>query len=109
LSELFLTEPFVEVDPAFSPDGKLAYASNEFGPNEVFVRSFPGPGGKWEVSTTGGKFPAWPPKTHELFSVGGDDPMVASYTIVGGSFAGGTPRPWAPTQVFEMACARTSM
>jgi len=102
-AEPFLSEPFVEVDPAFSADGKfVAYASNEFGPNEVFVRSFPGPGGKWKVSTTGGKFPAWSPKTQELFFLGGDDRiMVATYAIDGGSFVASTPRPWAPTQVLR--------
>jgi serine/threonine-protein kinase len=101
--EPFLVEPVVEVDPAFSPDGKfLAYASTETGPNEVFVRSFPGPGGKWKVSTTGGKFPAWSHKTQELFFLGGDDRiMVANYTIDEGSFVVGTPRPWAPTQVLR--------
>jgi serine/threonine-protein kinase len=101
--EPFLSEPFVEVDPAFSPDGQfLAYASTETGPNEVFVRSFPGPGGKWKVSTSGGKFPAWSHKTQELFFLGGDDRiMVATYTIDGGSFVASTPRPWASTQVLR--------
>jgi hypothetical protein len=48
--ELFLGDPIVEVDPSFSPDGKfIAYASTELGPNEVFVRPYPGPGGKWKV------------------------------------------------------------
>jgi eukaryotic-like serine/threonine-protein kinase len=102
-AEPFLSESFVEVDPAFSPDGQfVAYTSTESGPNDVFVRAFPGPGGKWKVSTTGGKFPAWSPKTQQLFFLGGDDRiMAASYTIDGCSFAAGTPRPWAPTQVLR--------
>jgi eukaryotic-like serine/threonine-protein kinase len=102
-AEPFLSESFVEVDPAFSPDGQfVAYTSTESGPNDVFVRAFPGPGGKWKVSTTGGKFPAWSPKTQQLFFLGGDDRiMAASYTIDGSSFAAGTPRPWAPTQVLR--------
>ena len=102
-AEPFLSEPAVEVDPAFSPDGKfIAYASTELGPNEVFVRPFPGPGGKWKVSTTGGKFPAWAATTRELFFVGGDDRiLVASYTINGDSFVASPPRPFAPTQVLR--------
>jgi serine/threonine-protein kinase len=102
-AEPFLSEPAVEVDPAFSPDGKfIAYASTELGPNEVFVRPFPGPGGKWKVSTTGGKFPAWAATTRELFFVGGDDRiMVASYTINGDSFVASPPRPFAQTQVLR--------
>ena len=85
-AEPFLTErAIVEVDPAFSPGRKfLAYASTESGPEEVFVRPFPGPGGKWKVSTAGGKFPAWSRTTRELFFLGGDDRiMVVSYTIEG--------------------------
>ena len=39
----FLRTPFVEVLPAFSPDGRLiAYQSNESGEYEVYVRPFPG-------------------------------------------------------------------
>lgn len=102
-AEPFLVEPHVEVDPAFSPDGDfLAYASTESGPNEVFVRPFPGPGGKWKISTAGGKFPAWSRTTRELFFLGGDDRiMVASYTIEGDSFSAGRPRPWSPTQILR--------
>jgi serine/threonine-protein kinase len=102
--EPFLTDAFVEVDPAFSPDGKfIAYSSNEFGAaNDIFVRPFPGKGGKWRVSTGGGKFPAWSPTTRELFFLGGDDRiMVASYTVIGDSFVAAAPRPWSPTQVFR--------
>jgi dipeptidyl aminopeptidase/acylaminoacyl peptidase len=43
-----------------SPDGRwLAYTSNESGRNEVYVRPFPGPGGRWIVSTDGGTEPVW--------------------------------------------------
>jgi hypothetical protein len=91
------------VDPAFSPDGRIiAYASNELGANDVFVSPFPGPGGKWKISSTGGKYPAWSARTRELFFLSGDDHiMAASYTINGNSFAAGTPRQWAPTPVFR--------
>ncbi len=98
----FLAEPnTVEVDASFSPDGKfMAYAANESGTNEVFVQPFPGPGGKWKVSTAGGKFPAWAAATHELFFLGGDDRiMAAAYSTQGDSFSVGTPRVWSPTPV----------
>ena len=102
-AEPFLTESYVEVDPAFSPDGKfIAYSSNESGANELFVRAFPGPGGKWKVSTRGGKFPAWSPKTHELFFLGGDDRIwVVTYSTSSESFVAGTPRQWSSTQVLR--------
>jgi serine/threonine-protein kinase len=52
---VFLNAPFIENHPEFSPDGRwLAYESNESGRVEVYVRPFPGPGGKWQVSTDGG-------------------------------------------------------
>ena len=101
-SEPFLTEPgLVEVDGAFSPDGKfIAYASNESGAEQIFVRPFPGPGGRWKVSTNGGKFPAWAADTNQLFFLGGDDRiMVADYTTEGDSFSVGNPRAWSQRQV----------
>src|ERR1019366_1204929 len=64
---VFLNAPYNESTGMFSPDGRwLAYLSSESGSNEVFVRPFPGPGGKWQVSTGGADDPAWSPKKHEL-------------------------------------------
>ena len=38
-----------------SPDDRwLAYVSNESGREEIYVRPFEAPGGKWQVSTEGG-------------------------------------------------------
>ena len=52
---VFLNSPANEREPMFSPDGRwLAYESNESGRFEVYVRPFPGPGGKWQISTSGG-------------------------------------------------------
>ena len=59
-AELFLGTPFGERHAAFSLDGRwLAYASNESGTYEVYVRPYPGPGGRWQVSTGGGRLPVW--------------------------------------------------
>ena len=89
------------MDPAFSPDGKfIAYASSEAGEMEVWVRPFPGPGGKWKVSTSAGQFPAWSAAAHELLFLGIDDRiMAASYTTQGDSFSAGPPRVWSPVKV----------
>ena len=99
--ELFLGEPQVEVDPVISPDGKfIAYASTELGPNELFVRPYPGPGGKWKISLAGGKFPVWSRTKKELFFLGGDNRiMVVSYTTEGNSFVAERPRVWSPTPI----------
>jgi len=56
----FIQTPFNEWRPRFSPDGRwLAYQSNESGRYEVYVRPFPGPGPKTQVSTDGGGLPVW--------------------------------------------------
>ena len=60
--------PFDESSPAFSPDGRwLAYVSDESGRGEVYVQPFPGPGGKWPISTDGGTEPAWSADGRELY------------------------------------------
>ena len=63
-----LNARFNEAYPEFSPDGRwLAYASNESGRSEVYVQSFPGPGGKWEISDEGGTEPLWARNGKQLF------------------------------------------
>ncbi|HYX20897.1 MAG TPA: protein kinase, partial [Thermoanaerobaculia bacterium] len=50
----FLATDAEETGPAFSPDGKwLSYISDESGRPELYVVPFPGPGGKWQISTDG--------------------------------------------------------
>ena len=47
---VFLATPSTEKDPQFSPDGRwLAYASDESGRHEVYVRPFPAAPGRWQV------------------------------------------------------------
>jgi serine/threonine-protein kinase len=103
--ELFLGTPFSEVLPAFSPDGQwLAYQSNESGPYEVYVRSFPGPGGRWQISTGGGRYPVWSGALHELlFETLDGHLMAASYTAKGDSFAVAKPRVWSETRLKDSA------
>ncbi|TDI45880.1 MAG: hypothetical protein E2P02_06630 [Acidobacteria bacterium] len=64
----FLATAFFESDPTFSPDGHfLAYMSDESGRYEVYVRPYPGPGAKTQVSTEGGQYPIWNPAGREIF------------------------------------------
>lgn len=77
----FLQTASNELMPMFSPDGHwLAYISDETGRTEVFVRPFPGPGGKWQISTEGGKEPVWAPSGRELFYRSGDKMMAVEVT-----------------------------
>ena len=63
--------PHTERCPEFSPDGRwLAYGSNVSGRNDVYLRSYPGPGPAAQVSIDGGSDPAWNPSGRELFFVG---------------------------------------
>jgi len=88
----FLRTQFDEASPRFSPDGRwLAYISNESGRNEIYVQPYPGPGGKWQISTEGGTEPAWNPNGRELFYRSGDKMMAAEITTQPG-FVAGTPR-----------------
>ena len=64
---------------AFSPNGKwLAYCSSESGEQKIYVVSFPGPGGKWQVSPGGGCYPRWRHDGKELFYLSTDNKIVAA-------------------------------
>jgi serine/threonine-protein kinase len=76
-SQPFLQTAASEVDASFSPDGRwLAYASNESGRYEIYVQPFPGSGGKWQISTEGGREPRWSRNGRELFYRSGDKMMA---------------------------------
>ena len=85
----------------FSPDGRwLAYQSNESGRTEVYVQSFPGPGGKWQISTQGGAGAVWSRARQELFfGTPNNRLMVVSYTAEADSFRADKPRPWSDKRI----------
>jgi len=98
----FLQTPFTESSPRFSPDGRwLAYVSNESGRYQVYVQPYPGPGGKWQISTEGGVEPLWARNGRELFYRHGDQ-MMAVGVSTQPTFTAGSPRllfegPYEPT------------
>ncbi len=96
--------PSAEVEPAFSPDGRwLAYEGSESGSYEVYVRPFPGPGGKWQISTGGGVLPKWSRNGKELFYRTTDSKiMVVNYTASSDSFHADKPQLWSPGQFTEL-------
>jgi len=98
---VFLSTPANELEPMFSPDGRwIAYASNESGRYEVFVRPFPGSGGKWQISTGGAGDPTWSRTRHELLYRGLDSRiMVVTYAVDGDSFRAEKPRVWSEQSI----------
>src|SRR5207253_61861 len=59
---------FLEWNPRLSADGHwVAYSSTESGRYEVYVRPFPGPGARYQVSTDGGQTPVWSRDGRRLF------------------------------------------
>jgi len=88
---LFLRTPSHEFAPKFSPDGRwLAYGSNESGRPEIYVQPFPGPGGKWQISTDGGQEVLWA-RTGEMFYRSGNR-MMAVETKTQPAFSASAPR-----------------
>jgi Tol biopolymer transport system component/predicted Ser/Thr protein kinase len=91
-AELFLQKPFNVSAPRFSPDGRwMAYVSDESGRYEVYVQPYPGPGGKWQISTDGGTEPVWNPNGRELF-YRSSDKMMAVDIATQPAFTVGKPR-----------------
>jgi eukaryotic-like serine/threonine-protein kinase len=95
----FLTSPAAEVHGQFSPGSPpryVAYASDESGSVQVYVRRFSltGPGEeRWQVSTEGGLCPRWRRDGKELFYITRDGRMMAvNCTITGNSISFDKPR-----------------
>jgi Tol biopolymer transport system component len=102
----FVKTPFGEFRPVFSPDGRfLAYQSNESGRVEIYVQSFPGPGGKWQISTAGGTEPHWRGDGKELFYRAPDQRLMAVEITAGATVTAGTPQALFPGS-FDTALGR---
>ena len=82
----FHATEFREGQGRISPDGKwVAYTSGESGRLEVYVKSFTGGAGKWQVSSAGGAEPRWRKDGKELFYVALDGMIMAVELRAGGS------------------------
>jgi Tol biopolymer transport system component len=93
----FAREAATQARARFSPDGKwIAFDSDESGTFEVYVRPFPGTGGKWKVSTAGGTQPTWRRDGRELFYVAADNRIMAVPVTFVPVFQAGSPVPLFP-------------
>jgi hypothetical protein len=94
----FLTTRGSERNGQISSDGKwVAYASTDSGDWEVYVTTFPGAAGKWQISRGGGTEPRWSSDGKELFYIGPTGMLTATPVSTSGTFSSGT-----PTQLFQL-------
>jgi serine/threonine protein kinase/Tol biopolymer transport system component len=84
---------FSERNGEVSPGGQwLAYESDESGRLEIYVRPFPDVnGGRWQVSTNGGRMPLWSRDGKELFYLSPDGAMMVSRVEAGRTWVAATP------------------
>ncbi len=91
---LFLQTDANEAGAQLSPDGKwMAYASDETGLYEAYVRSFPDARSKFQISTRGGVGPQWRRDGKELYYYAPDGKLMAVEVKSGAVFEAGVPAP----------------
>jgi serine/threonine protein kinase len=74
----FANTIFQEREGKFSPDGRwVAYQSDESGRDQIYLRAFPGPGEKFQITTDGGAQPRFRADGRELFFIGLDGKLMA--------------------------------
>jgi Tol biopolymer transport system component len=69
----FANSAAAEGHARFSPDGRLiAYASDEDGILQIYVKELNGEGSRWQVTTAGGDEPSWRADGKEMYYLGAD-------------------------------------
>jgi Tol biopolymer transport system component len=109
LTDLTKTSPFLatrfnEVQARFAPNARwIAYASDESGRFEVYVRPYPPANFQTPpISLAGGMQPEWRRDGKELFYVAADGKMMAvPVSTAGETFEAGTPTPLFDVEVPE--------
>jgi eukaryotic-like serine/threonine-protein kinase len=90
----FLPKDSSKTNGQISPDGKwVAYASNESGESEIYVTTFPGAAGKWQVSRGGGSEPRWRGDGKQIYYIGPTATLMSVPVETGGTFSSGAPAP----------------
>jgi len=88
----YVTGPYDESGASFSPDGRwIAYRSNESGRYEIYVKPFPDPKGRWQVSTEGGGEARWSATAKEII-YRRESQYMAVPVETAGTFRAGQPR-----------------
>ena len=60
------------------------------------MQAFPGPGGKWQISTNGGSEPHWAPDGNKLYYLTPGSRMTEVEVETGETFEAGIPEPIFP-------------
>jgi Tol biopolymer transport system component len=99
----FLATRFNEVQGRLSPDQRwMAYASDESGRFEVYVRRYPDGANQSTLSIAGGMQPRWRADGRELFYLEPDGQLMAVSVITDGpAFEAAAPRPLFTMEVPE--------
>jgi Tol biopolymer transport system component len=114
----FLVTPANEIEGAISPDGRwIAFASDETGRYELYVTSFPSPGGKRQISSDGADAPQWVNAGRQLAYINAERKLViVDVDVRGPEFEigqsqvlfGGKPLPARPSAHDTGRCRLTS-
>ena len=74
-----LTTNADEREAKFSPDSRwLAYASNETGQDQIYIRSVGEVGGRKQLSSDGGTAPIWAPNNRDIYFLKGEQVLTVS-------------------------------
>jgi serine/threonine protein kinase len=83
-----------EMNGQVSPDGKwVAYASDESGSWQIYVTTFPGAVGKFQVSRDGGTEPRWNRNGREIFYLSLSGVLTSVSVDTKDTFSTGAPQP----------------
>jgi serine/threonine protein kinase len=87
-------EKFDQGHGTVSPDDRwIAYASDESGTNQIYVRPFPKGEGKWQISTQGANEPRWSADGTELYYVTLPNVLTVVKVETRNGFRPGIPKP----------------
>jgi Tol biopolymer transport system component len=99
---LYLDDDFDLRDGRFSPDGRwVAYTAIQPSGVQVFIRSFPDPAVKLQVSVDGGSRPVWRDDGRELFFIGRASQLMAVEVTPGPALRLGAPAPLFRTNLYN--------
>jgi serine/threonine protein kinase/Tol biopolymer transport system component len=82
----FLQTEFNEGNGTFSPDSRwIVYSSDETGKQEIYARLVDGSGGKFKISTSGGRRPFWRMDSRKIYFSSMDRKLQIAYVNAGSS------------------------